>query len=123
MRELSIEELNIVAGGWQSKGATTSDMGSPHEGRGGNRGGGGNGNPNNTWNTNNSLSATIVRNAGIYAIGGAIAGPETALAGAVLGTMVGISEYNNHGSGGGSGGRSSGRGDGGNGRGGSSSKN
>lgn len=119
MRILSKEELNTVAGGWQAKGATTSDMGSPHEGRGGNRGGG-NGNPNNTWNTNNSLSATIVRNAGFYAIGGAIAGPKVALGGAVLGAMIGISEYNNHGS---SGGRSSGRSDGGNGRGGSSSKN
>ncbi|WP_322864092.1 hypothetical protein [Aeromonas allosaccharophila] len=118
MRELTSEELSVVAGGWQTRGATTGDMGSPHEGRGNNRGGG-NGNPNNTWNTNDSLSATVIRNAGFGAIGGALAGPGFAAGGAVLGAMVGFSEYNNHGSN--RGGR--GRPDGGNGRGGSSSKN
>lgn len=44
MRELTSEELNVVAGGWQTKGATTGDMGSPHEGRS-NRGGNGGNNP------------------------------------------------------------------------------
>ncbi|MFQ2345291.1 MULTISPECIES: hypothetical protein [Aeromonas] len=44
MRELSLDELEVIAGGWQSKGATTSDMGSPHEGRRNNSGGGNGGN-------------------------------------------------------------------------------
>lgn len=38
MKELTVEEMNFVSGGWQSRGATSGDMGSPHEGRGGNGG-------------------------------------------------------------------------------------
>lgn len=114
MKELSMEELSLVSGGWQSQGATRGDMGSPHEGRGNNRGSGNGGNnrntnPNNTWNTNDSLSATVIRNAGVYAIAGAPGGLGLAAAGGVLGAMVGFSEYNNHGSNA-SGGRSSGKG-------------
>ncbi|MFM5132539.1 hypothetical protein ACET57_19280 [Aeromonas veronii] len=117
MKELTIQELNFVSGGWQSRGATSSDMGSPHEGRGGNRGGGNGGN-----NPYNDRKGAIDK----------YDGRGAADLGIKIGRFfggVGMTEAdirnmrdNNRGSNGGSR-SSSGRGDGGNGRGGSSSKN
>lgn len=48
----------------------------------------------NHWTSNNNnLFSTVVRNAGIGAIGGALGGPWGAAAGAVVGAMVGTSQY------------------------------
>jgi hypothetical protein len=55
---------------------------------------------NKPWAENDDLIPTVVRGAGIGAIGGAIGGPATALAGAVIG---GIVAFGNHESKGGAG--------------------
>lgn len=46
-----------------------------------------------SWNSNNSLSATVIRHAGIGAIGGALGGGVGAIAGAVIGALSGFSSY------------------------------
>ena len=46
------------------------------------------------WNTNDSLSATVVRRAGLGAIGGGVfGGPLGALAGGVVGALSGFSSH------------------------------
>lgn len=70
--EVSVEDLTIVSGG--SGGART-------------------GHPDNAWNSNDSLSATVVRHAGFGALGGAIGGPKGAIAGAVVGALHGFNQY------------------------------
>ena len=51
---------------------------------------------NNSWAQNDDFGPTIVRNAGLGAIGGSLGGPKGALVGAVVGVFVGINEYNNN---------------------------
>ncbi len=45
------------------------------------------------WNTNDSLSATVIRNAGFGAMGGALGGGFGALAGGFLGALWGLNVY------------------------------
>lgn len=61
MRELNMQEVEKVSGGWS--------------------------------NDNNNLISTVVRHAGIGAMGGAIGGPKVALAGAVIGAMTAFSSH------------------------------
>lgn len=58
---------------------------------------------NNSWAQNDDLLPTVVRNAGIGAMAGAIGGPGAALAGGVVGALVGFSVHSESGGGGGGG--------------------
>ena len=54
-------------------------------------------NPGGAWNSNDSLSATVIRNAGFGAMTGALGGGLFALAGGVIGALYGFSSHSGNG--------------------------